>query len=146
MPKSRETKSAGKGTGIPRRRQRQAAAAFPALEPFARRLESLRLERGLTQRALALRAQISANHYQEVAYARANPTVLVLLRLAEALDVSVVDFFDPPSPLPGRRRSVAVADLEALVAIHRRLTSLVERLARDEVWDAPPDDPPEHDP
>jgi transcriptional regulator with XRE-family HTH domain len=59
---------------------------------FARRLESLRFERGLTQRALAERVKISTNHYQEIEDADANPNAKVLLRLANALGVSLGDF------------------------------------------------------
>lgn len=147
MSKPGDPVAPAKGLAAPRRRHRRnVEVAFPTLVPFAKRLESLRLERGLTQRMLADSAQISANHYQEIAYARANPTVLVLLRLAEALGVSIVDFFDPPSPLPGRRRSVVVADLEMLVLAHRRLAKAVERVARDEIWSTAPDDDPERTP
>lgn len=103
-------------------------AAFPALEPFARRLENLRLERGLTQRALAAQVEISANHYQSIAHAHANPTVTVLLKLADALGVSIVDLFEPSTPPPRDRRAVFVSDIQQLATIHRLLTDIVERI------------------
>src|SRR5258705_1176449 len=97
MSKWRQTTSQ---VGVPRRRSRRKAgpAPFPSLAPFGWRLKSLRL--GLTQRALAERAKISTNHYQDTAHARANPTVMVLLSLANALGVSLVDLFDSPAAPP----------------------------------------------
>src|SRR5262245_21206045 len=107
-------------------------AAFPTLEPFARRLESLRRDRGLTQRAMAARSHISTNHYQDIAHARANPSVIVLLRLAQALGVSLVELFDSGPPAPSERQSVLIADLEELATAHKRLTDVVERLAKNQ--------------
>ena len=78
----------------PRRRQTSTRPKFPILQPFARRLESLRFERGLTQRNLAKRAGISANHYQAIAQAQRSPGVVVLLALAEALGVTVGELFE----------------------------------------------------
>src|SRR5689334_1634707 len=105
MSNARHTTPQG---GVPRRRsaRKLQPAAFPILEPFARRLETFRLERGLTQRVLADRAKISTNHYQDIAHAEANPTITVLLSLASALDVSLVDLFDSaPSSSSEERRS-----------------------------------------
>lgn len=119
--------------GAPRRRARRTPgpASFPALEAFARRLESLRLERGLTQRALAARAGISANHYADIAHAEANPTVIVLLGLARALGVSLDDLFDSSSlPAAGECRTVLVADLKQLAASYEQLADVVNRLLR----------------
>lgn len=125
--------------GVPRRRSRRKAdpSAFPTLEPFARRLENLRLERGFTQRALAERAGISANHYQDIAHAQANPSVIVLLSLADALGVPVVDLFESSTPPPADHRLVFVADLKELAASHRRLTDIVKRLAKAKTWPKP---------
>lgn len=118
---------------VPRRRARRThgPAPFPTLEPFARRLESLRLERALTQRALAARARISTNHYQDIAHAEANPTVIVLLRLASALGVSLDDLFELPPP-DDDRRSVLTDDLRELVTASRQLSDVVKRLAKSD--------------
>lgn len=134
-PSSTRPATTGSGCGVPRRRQRlgESPTRFPELVPLARRLEALRLERGLTQRALAARASISGNHYQEIAYARANPTITVMIRLAEALNVSMADLFDPVGTAKSeRRRSVLIGDLEALVVAHGQLLNTVKRVARDE--------------
>src|SRR5262245_39184399 len=126
--------------GVPRRRVRRDTepTTFPTLEPFARRLESLRHERRLTQRALAERARISTNHYQDIAHAQANPTIIVLLRLAAALGVSVVDLFEAPPPLPDDYRLGLVADLRELATTRQRLNDIVDRLAGDKHRAAPP--------
>jgi transcriptional regulator with XRE-family HTH domain len=123
-------------SGVPRRRSRRTAEApaFPTLEPFAQRLERLRLERGLTQRALAARARISTNYYQDIAHAQANPTVLALLRLADALGVPLRDLFDSPAAPPDELRTVRAEDLGELAATHERLTAIVERLASRDMW------------
>lgn len=49
--------------GVPRWRSRRKTepATFPILEPFATRLESLRLQRGFTQRVLAKRAKVRSS-------------------------------------------------------------------------------------
>jgi transcriptional regulator with XRE-family HTH domain len=145
MPKRRPTASS---PGVPRRRARrtQAPAPFPTLEPFARRLESLRLERRLTQRALAARAEISANHYQDIAHAQANPTVIVLLRLASALGVSLDDLFGSLTPSSAsERRAVLVDDLKRLVATSEQLADVVKRLATpDLASESHPDKRPDH--
>jgi len=132
MPIKRQTTP---HAGAPRRRARgkpdpAAFPAFPTLVPFAERLENLRLERGLTQRTLAARARISVHYYQDIAHARANPTVIALLNLAQALDVSLADLFESPAPRD-ERRAVLVTDLVELTATHERLTLIVERLAKD---------------
>jgi transcriptional regulator with XRE-family HTH domain len=128
MPKS--TRTTPQGDSSRKQPPRRAQPAFPTLEPFARRLESLRLERRLTQRALAARAGISANHWHDIVHARANPSVMVLLRLAHALSVPIVELFDPVPPAD-ERRSILLADLEELAAANKRLTDAVERLTTD---------------
>jgi transcriptional regulator with XRE-family HTH domain len=87
--------------GIPRRRARTGRPAkYPILVPFAQRLEQLRHDRRLTQRTLAQRVGISANHCKDIAHADGNPTAIVLLRLAATLGVSIGDLFDVGSSLP----------------------------------------------
>ena len=113
----------------PERRQRAKPPNFPGLESFAGRLEQLRRERGLSQRALAERARISKNHYIDIAHANANPTVIVLLKLVAALGASLTDLLESQTP-PDTWHSVLVADLRDLAATHQRLTAVVRRLAK----------------
>lgn len=117
--------------GVRHRRARhtQEPAPISTLEPFARRVENLRHERRLSQRALAARANLSTNYYQNIAHAQANPTVLVLLRLASALEVSLGDLFDwAPGPPVDVRRAVPIDDLKRLAAVCEQLLEVVRRL------------------
>jgi transcriptional regulator with XRE-family HTH domain len=115
--------------------RKKEATTFPALEPFARRLESVRRERGLTQRAVAERALISTTYYQDIVHGQANPTVIVALRLATALGVQLADLFEAAAlqEPPDNIRRVFVADLRDLAITHRRLTEIIKRLAKDEL-------------
>jgi transcriptional regulator with XRE-family HTH domain len=116
--------------GIPRRRGRTkgATVAFPQLDGFGKRLESVRLQSGLTQDAVAKRAGISTNHYRDIAHANANPTVVVFLRLVEVLGVSIGELFDSPQPSATRHRMVLQKDLEDLVTVNEQFGAVVKRL------------------
>ena len=56
---------------------------------MAKRLKALRLERGMTQAALAKQAGISRMHVIRIETARQEPTLGVMKRLAKALGVPV---------------------------------------------------------
>ncbi len=56
-----------------------------------RNLRRLRLERGLSQEALALEAEIARNYMSGLERGVRNPTVLILDRLAHVLGVSISD-------------------------------------------------------
>ncbi|MHC4375977.1 MAG: shikimate kinase [Planctomycetota bacterium] len=71
------------------------------LRELGRRLRSLRLESGLSVQALADRAQVSRRYLTEAEAGRANPSALVLARLASALEVPLGRLLD----LPVRARS-----------------------------------------
>jgi transcriptional regulator with XRE-family HTH domain len=90
------------------------------LQAFAAGLEQFRLAHGLTQRIVARRAGISANYYQDIAHAQANPSLLVTLRLADAIGVSISELLAAP-PESGDHRIVPVAELRALAAAVRPL-------------------------
>ncbi|MHC2019998.1 helix-turn-helix domain-containing protein [Methylobacterium sp. CM6247] len=76
-------------------------------------LRRLRVERGLSQKALAVDAGVDRGYVSGIERRSFNPTVDILDRLASALSVDVSKLFalpadneQPPSPLrPGRRRS-----------------------------------------
>jgi transcriptional regulator with XRE-family HTH domain len=65
------------------------------------RVSLLRLSRDLTQEQLAHRAGISRGYLQKVEHARACPGLDVLLRIARALGVTVVDLL--PTGIRGLR-------------------------------------------
>ena len=79
-------------------------------ELVARNLRKLRVEKVLSQENLAVDAQIDRTYVSRLERGLENPTIAVLERLAEALNVNIVDFFVVPSvgerpvdPLPSGR-------------------------------------------
>lgn len=61
-----------------------------------------RVERGLTQEALAGLAGLEARYVQRIEATAANPTVTVLAALAGALNVDIRALFEPAEPEPRR--------------------------------------------
>lgn len=76
-------------------------------------LRRLRVERGLSQDALALEAGVDRTYVGRLERSMENPTIGVLERLGAALDAKLIEFVieppegtDPPSTLrPGRKGS-----------------------------------------
>jgi transcriptional regulator with XRE-family HTH domain len=60
------------------------------LRELGERIRELRKERGYSQEKLAELADIHVNHLRRVELGQANPTYLVLLRLADGLDVALL--------------------------------------------------------
>lgn len=59
----------------------------------------LRIERGLTQEQLAFEAGIDLTYEGGIERGKRNPSLMVLVRISEALDVAPVDLLMPP-PTP----------------------------------------------
>lgn len=59
------------------------------LKALGDRVRELRKERSLSQETLAELAEIHVNHLRRVELGQANPTYLVLLRLAAALKITL---------------------------------------------------------
>jgi transcriptional regulator with XRE-family HTH domain len=57
------------------------------------RLKELRVEHGMSMRALAQRSGLSANALSMIERGRASPSVSTLSKLAEALGISITEFF-----------------------------------------------------
>ena len=57
------------------------------------RIRQLRKELGLSQEALALKADVDRTYVTDVEAGRRNVSLEILERLIKALDVSVADFF-----------------------------------------------------
>ena len=76
----------------------------------ARNLRRLRVARGLSQEALAVDAGIDRTYVSRLERELENPTVAILEKLADALEVEIPQLFDkaagrlPVEPLPGGRR------------------------------------------
>ncbi len=76
-------------------------------ELVGRNIERLRIDRGLTQEALAHKAKLDQAHVARIERANINVTVDVLDKLTKALRVRPADLFEPlraglkrPAPLP----------------------------------------------
>jgi transcriptional regulator with XRE-family HTH domain len=77
----------------------------------ARNLRRLRVERNLSQEALAADAGIDRTYVSRLERGLENPTVALLEQLSDALGATIVEFFvvpppgePPPKPLRGGRR------------------------------------------
>lgn len=66
----------------------------PARARFGRRVRELRESAGLLQRDLAGRADIDSTYLSGVENGRRNPTLDVIVAIAQALDVPVTRLFD----------------------------------------------------
>jgi transcriptional regulator with XRE-family HTH domain len=62
-------------------------------ERLSKNLQTLRRERSLSQEDLAHKAGIHQTYLSGVESGKRNPSVLVLDRIAKALDVDIVDLF-----------------------------------------------------
>jgi len=64
----------------------------------ARNIRKLRVERGISQENLAVDAEIDRTYVSRLERGLENPTIAVLERLAEALEVEITQFFMRPKP------------------------------------------------
>lgn len=62
----------------------------PAKQRLAANIKSLRKEARLSQEALALAAEVNRTYVSQIERATGNPSLLILCRLAEVLNVDVV--------------------------------------------------------
>ena len=74
---------------------------------LSRNIRARRLERNLTQEAVAFDAGLSARHYQQLESGEANPTFATLFEIARVLDSAVVELIAPAQSRikPRRRRA-----------------------------------------
>jgi len=106
-------------------------------EALARNLRRLRGERGLTLDELAKRAAISRSMLIQVEQQRVNPTLAVLVRLAQALDIGLAELVEL-----GSRRGVRVVARDEVVELWAspgggtgRLLVGSDQLDHIEFWD-----------
>ena len=69
---------------------------------FSKRLQSIRKEKGITQVMVAQKIHITERQYQRYEAGENEPTLSVLLRLADFFDVSL-DYLAGRSDVPERR-------------------------------------------
>ena len=63
----------------------------PLLAALGERVRALRLQRGLTRKALCLAARVSERHLANLEYGTGNPSIVVLSQIAGALACSLTD-------------------------------------------------------
>lgn len=64
------------------------------------RLKQLRMIAGISQRALAARAEMPGGHVSMIENGKSNPSVQTLRKLAAALGITMSEFFEPDPGLP----------------------------------------------
>lgn len=64
------------------------------LEKLGNRIRDLRLEKGWTQMDLGAKSGYDATQIRRVEKGQTNPTVRTLIRIAESLDITVLELFD----------------------------------------------------
>jgi len=67
------------------------------IRSIARRVAELRAERGLTQTTLAERIGVASQSIHRIEQGEQNLTIRMMVRLANALDVHVLDLFERPA-------------------------------------------------
>ena len=67
---------------------------------FGEAIKRLREERGLTQIELSYRSRVNPSTINLVEHGKRNPSTTTLSRIAEALDVDIVEFFPPKENAP----------------------------------------------
>jgi transcriptional regulator with XRE-family HTH domain len=75
-------------------RKARQAARHPALKKLGARIRDLRLERGMSQEALADAAGIGRSYMSGIERGVRNCSTLHLIRIARSLSVTVGDLFD----------------------------------------------------
>ncbi|MFZ3120267.1 MAG: helix-turn-helix domain-containing protein, partial [Variovorax sp.] len=67
------------------------ATRHPLLAVLGERVRSLRAQRGLTRKAVALAADVSERHLANLEYGTGNASILVLQQVAQALHCSLAE-------------------------------------------------------
>src|SRR5262245_16246284 len=87
---------------MPKKAQKKAATTKKSA--FGQRLAGVRQARGMTQAELADKADVHVSHIQRTEAGTTQPTVEILKRIAEALEVSIdLLVFDRASEVAARR-------------------------------------------
>ena len=98
------------------------------LEILGKRVRTLRGRRAKTRKLVAREADVSERHLAQLESGEGNVSIVLLRRIADALDVSLAELFAPDAEKPIERRLVQDF-LERLPA--DRLKDVVSRLMRD---------------
>jgi XRE family aerobic/anaerobic benzoate catabolism transcriptional regulator len=95
---------------------------------LGKRVRQVRNRRGMTRKMVAREADVSERHLAQLETGEGNVSIVLLRRIAMALNVSLVELFSPETEDPVERRLIQ-RFLERLPA--HRLEEVVQRLTRD---------------
>ncbi|PYT81902.1 MAG: transcriptional regulator [Acidobacteria bacterium] len=98
------------------------------LTSLGRRVRELRNRRGLTRKKVSEEADVSERHLAQLEAGEGNISVVLLQRIAEALDVPIANLFSPQTDEPTEKRLIQ-RFLERVP--QHRLEDVVFRLMRD---------------
>ena len=122
------------GDFIPGAQRREPVKSDHFLAKLGKAIRQTRKQRNMTQEDLAEVAGMNTKHLGEVESGKANPTVLLLLKISSALHVGLLSlFFDGPSLDP--QDALEYEEIMALVRrldqpdrrkLHRLLKAIVE--------------------
>ena len=102
---------------IPEGERREPVKPNYLLAKLGKAIRQTRKQRQMTQEDLAELARVNTKHLGEVESGKANPTVLLLLKISSALHVELLSFFcDGPIPDPEATRCY-----EEIIALIRKL-------------------------
>jgi XRE family transcriptional regulator, aerobic/anaerobic benzoate catabolism transcriptional regulator len=91
------------------------------LAGLGRRVRELRNRRGTTRKTLALEADVSERHLAQLETGDGNISVLLLQRIAEALGVSIAEFFAEPMRPSALAGTATHAETSAVIQLLERL-------------------------
>lgn len=92
------------------------------------RVRELRSLRGMTRKMVAREADVSERHLAQLELGDGNVSIVLLRRIATALNVSLADLFAPRAPVPDEKRRIGEL-LERLPS--QRLGETLQRLTRE---------------
>src|SRR5271155_4048028 len=99
------------------------------------RVRELRSRRGMTRKMMAQESDVSERHLAQLELGDGNVSIVLLRRIATALNVSLADLFTAEGPASDAKRSILDL-LEGLAA--QQLSAVAVRLAKE--FGAPPKD------
>jgi transcriptional regulator with XRE-family HTH domain len=125
---------------VPRRKSaaKSSRQRPTVLRLLGEQLRRLRLERELSQVRLAERARLNYKYIGRVELGKADPGAKVLVRLANALGVSVGEIFETVTPSQGDANRVLPADAENIKTTLSTLTSTLDRMMAGQPRPLPP--------
>ena len=102
------------------------------LRPLGAQLRRLRLDRQLTQEALAELAGLNYKYIGKIELGKADPGADVLVRLSRGLGVPVGALFETITPARGTPPALPLKEVEGVTSALQTLTAAVERLLSDQ--------------